>query len=103
MNYERHKQNAASWAEGRTPEQVEERAMGELRSLMQDHRFSSVVWLLETHREEYIRAFSKQDLAAHRGCLEHCGGSVYAVDLLRNILKAQAGKLPVNPSPSQSE
>lgn len=38
--------------------------------------------------EGYAQSISKQTLAPHHGCLEHCAGSLHAVDGVEGLLRS---------------
>jgi hypothetical protein len=54
----------------------------ELRALARDERFASVIGAVEELKSAYVTAIAAQKLAPHHGCLEHCGGSIHALDAL---------------------
>lgn len=73
-----------------------------LRQLTRDEdRFRAVLALLLDERQAYLEAVSTQNLAAHHGCLEHCAGSLYAVDRLLTRLMAGFEPPPIPPQPEE--
>lgn len=64
-----------------------------LRTLGRDERFAAVVGWLERNREAFVKAGSRQDLAADHGKLAHAQGSVHAL----HVLTAQLANLFTTP------
>lgn len=64
----------------------EQREHGLQMLLLSPHAPALLVTLREQF-EGYAQAISKQALAPHHGCLEHCAGSLYAVDGLEGMLR----------------
>jgi hypothetical protein len=63
-------------------ERVRMRAAAEqaLQRLSESPDYWALVALLMETRGDYARAAAQQSLAAHQGSLQHCAGSLYAVD-----------------------
>lgn len=59
-----------------------------LRELAQSRQFPALLALVRSHWEGFGRAASSQKLAAHHGCLEHCAGSMHALQLFEDQLRA---------------
>lgn len=59
-----------------------------LRQMALDDRFVGVLALLLHHQLAFHDAISRQDLAAHHGCLEHCSGSLCAIAHLLEDIQA---------------
>lgn len=75
--------------------QAAARAMGQkeieqaLFSLADDPRFPAVLALMQQHRESYIVSGTQQSFANHHGPLAHNNGSIFALDTLRDAIRAR--------------
>lgn len=54
----------------------------ELRALARDERFAAVIGAVEELKGSYVASISSQKMAPHHDCLEHCAGSIHALDAL---------------------
>jgi hypothetical protein len=59
-----------------------------LRSLARLPHFPVLLAIVREDWEDYARSFSSQKMAEHRGCLEHCAGSLHAMEVLEGKLRA---------------
>jgi hypothetical protein len=73
-------------AEGRGLTPGERQAI--LRSMVRSPHFAVLVALVREDWEDYARSLSSQKMAEHRGCLEHCAGSMHAMEVLEGKLRA---------------
>lgn len=75
-------------AEGRTATALERLAC--LRSLARNHKehFAVLLAMVREDWEDYARSLSAQKMAEHRGCLEHCAGSMFALEMFEGKLRA---------------
>ena len=73
-----------------------------IRRLAEHEAFPSLMALLLQHETEFSAAAARQELADHKGCLEHCSGSLYAVQLLRAQLKEILHSQPVKQARKRS-
>jgi len=73
-------------AEGRefTPGQ----RLAALRDLGRSDHFAALAAMVREDWEDYARSLSSQKMAEHRGCLEHCAGSMHALEVLESKLRA---------------
>lgn len=67
----------------------EERQVALLR-IFQMPQAAALVVAVREHWEAYARAISKQEMAAHHGCVEHCAGSLHGVETIENVLRGAA-------------
>jgi hypothetical protein len=70
--------------------------------LSRDDAFSALLVLVNTHREQYVRAAAQQSLAAHQGSLQHCCGSIYALDTLLEQIREICVTEPVKRARKQA-
>lgn len=56
-------------------------------ALADDERFSFLLSVIVESENQYAVAIARQDLAAHNGCLQHCAGSLYALQKLRELIR----------------
>lgn len=74
-----------------------------LRQLARDDdRYRAVLALLLDDKQGYVQAIATQELAEHHGCLEHCAGSLYAIDLLLGNLEAALQPPPTRPKTEEA-
>ncbi len=59
-----------------------------LRELAMHRGFPALLALVRGQWEGFARAASSQKLAAHKGCLEHCAGSMHGLEMLEAQLRA---------------
>jgi len=73
-------------AEGRdlTPQE----RLAALRGLGRSPHFAVLVAMVREDWEDYARSLSSQKMADHRGCLEHCAGSMHALEGLEGKLRS---------------
>lgn len=67
----------------------EERKIALLR-IFQMPQSAALVVAVREQWEGYARSISKQEMAPHKGCLEHCAGSLHGVETIENLLRAAA-------------
>ena len=75
----------------------QERTNRMTRLLMSDEAPALAAWLEDYIKAEYVRALADQRMAGHHGGLEHCAGSIHAVQKIQDDL----AQLMVVPSPGR--
>ncbi len=73
----------------------EDRTAALRKLLMRDEAPALLAWLEDYWLKEFISALGQQAMASNRGCLEHCAGSIHAVQKIQEEL----AQLLVPPSP----
>jgi hypothetical protein len=73
----------------------EDRMMALRKLLLRDEAPALFAWLEDYHLKSFVTALGSQQMAAHHGCLEHCAGSIHAVQKIQEEL----AQLLVPPAP----
>lgn len=73
----------------------EDRTAALRKLLARDEAPALLAWLEDYHLKGFVIALGSQQMAAHHGCLEHCAGSIHAVQKIQEEL----AQLLVSPSP----
>jgi ABC-type transport system involved in cytochrome c biogenesis permease component len=64
-----------------------------LKRLMMSPQAPALLVMVRELWEEYARAISSQSMAPMHGCLEHCAGSLHAMDYLEAQLRSIVASL----------
>lgn len=76
-----------------------QQAIGEdLRRLARSDAFEAILAVILQHEAAYATSAARQDLAAHAGSLQHCAGSLYA---MQNLLGSLREIIDVDPQKLQ--
>lgn len=65
-----------------------------LSVLARYEQFGALIAEVRRCWEDYARAISSQQLASHHGCLEHCAGSLHALETIEGMLRTAANTKP---------
>lgn len=64
----------------------EDRAVALRKLLAHESAAALVAWLEDYFKQGFVAALGSQQVAAHHGCLEHCAGSIHAVQKIQEEL-----------------